>query len=132
MFVSCRPGKLLGVGGRVQRRRGQRGLAAAPRKFRGGIGRPVTQEVGSTLQSIWLEGMEAAILILDFGEAETILKAERHLTGTPQLAQVFIFLYVDGARDENIAQGLHLLNCSPLAAYLSNIDFADSLLRTGG
>ena len=80
MFIAGGSRKLLGVGGGPEGRGGEGGLAAAAREFGGGIGRLVV-EGSLALLLVQVQAMQTTMLILEFGEAQSILQTKGNLEG---------------------------------------------------
>lgn len=78
MTIAGGPGEFLGVGRGSQWRRSHGGFATTVGDIGGRIRALVTAE-GDVTIPIRIEGMKAAILVLDLGETQAILKAEGNL-----------------------------------------------------
>jgi hypothetical protein len=78
MTIAGGPGEFLGVGRGSQWRRSHGGFATTVGDIGGRIRGLVTAE-GDVTIPIRIEGMKTAILVLDLGETQAILKAEGNL-----------------------------------------------------
>lgn len=79
MLVAGRSRELLGIGRGFEGRRGQRGLTAAAREVGRGIGRLVAvKETGPGVE-LTTQSMKPAMLIFQFGQAQSVLETERDL-----------------------------------------------------
>jgi hypothetical protein len=79
MTIAGGPGEFLGVGRGSQWRRSHGGFATTVGDIGGRIRGLVTAE-GDVTIPIRIEGMKTAILVLDLGETQAILKAEGNLS----------------------------------------------------
>ena len=75
MLVAGRSGELLGIGRGSEGRGGERSFTATAREGRGGVGGLVA--IRKTRLAILgcIQPMQTTMLVLEFGEAETILQA---------------------------------------------------------